>query len=61
MLKPASRALCGLGVGALVVAETLLTPGNADAAGGVVPDPNAVALDRYVYYPSTEVLAEDEV
>ena len=61
MLKPAGRTLCGRGVVALVVAGILLTPGKADAAGGVVPGPNAVAPDRYVYYPGTEVLAEDEV
>ncbi|MDH3888969.1 MAG: MBL fold metallo-hydrolase, partial [Gammaproteobacteria bacterium] len=34
---------------------------NAEAAGGVVEGPNVVAPDRYVYYPGTEVLAEDEV
>jgi ribonuclease Z len=31
------------------------------AAGGVVDDPNSIAPDRYVYYPGTEVLAEDEI
>ena len=31
------------------------------AAGGVVSGPNEIAPDRYVYYPGTEVLAEDEV
>ena len=61
MLKPAGRALCGLGVVGLLVAGNLLTPGKAEAAGGVVPGPNVVAPDRYVYYPGTEVLAEDEV
>ncbi len=34
---------------------------SAQAAGGVVSGPNVVAPDRYVYYPGTEVLAEDEV
>jgi hypothetical protein len=34
---------------------------EAEAAGGVVTAPNSVAPDRYVYYPGTEVLAEDEV
>ena len=34
---------------------------SAEAAGGVVEGPNVVAPDRYVYYPGTEVLAEDEV
>ena len=33
----------------------------AHAAGGMVDGPNVVAPDRYVYYPGTEVLAEDEV
>ena len=32
-----------------------------EAAGGVVKGPNEIAPDRYVYYPGTEVLAEDEV
>ena len=31
------------------------------AAGGVVTGPNQIAPERYVYYPGTEVLAEDEV
>ena len=31
------------------------------AAGGVVDSPTATAPDRYVYYPGTEVLAEDEI
>ena len=31
------------------------------AAGGVVDDPNSIAPNRYVYYPGTEVLAEDEI
>ena len=30
-------------------------------AGGVVDNPNGVAPDRYVYYPGTEILAEDEI
>jgi ribonuclease Z len=34
---------------------------DAEAAGGVVTGPNSIAPDRYVYYPGTEVLAEDEV
>ena len=34
---------------------------NAEAAGGTVTGPNVIAPDRYVYYPGTEVLAEDEV
>ncbi|MBW1775394.1 MAG: MBL fold metallo-hydrolase, partial [Deltaproteobacteria bacterium] len=34
---------------------------NADAAGGKVIDPNGTAPDRYVYYPGTEKLGEDEI
>jgi ribonuclease Z len=44
-----------------LVAGSLLTPSTANAAGGVVAGPNVVAPDRYVYYPGTEVLAEDEI
>ena len=40
---------------------TLFAAGLAHAAGGVVTEPNAIAPDRYVYYPGTEVLAEDEI
>jgi len=35
--------------------------GAANAAGGVVADPNGIAPDRYVYYPGTEVLGKDEI
>jgi ribonuclease Z len=34
---------------------------EANAAGGVIKGPNVIAPDRYVYYPGTEVLANDEV
>ena len=37
------------------------TAGIVLAAGGVVTDPAGVAPDRYVYYPGTEALAEDEI
>ena len=40
---------------------TLFVGSLAHAAGGVVEDPNIIAPDRYVYYPGTEVLAEDEI
>jgi len=40
-------------------AETVIP--SAEAAGGVVKGSNVVAPDRYVYYPGTEVLVEDEV
>ena len=45
------------------VKSNILLPfiNEAEAAGGVVDGPNVVAPDRYVYYPGTEVLAEDEV
>ena len=39
----------------------LLAGAIAHAAGGVVTDPNGVAPDRYVYYPGTEPLAENEI
>ena len=35
--------------------------GRADAAGGTVSERNGTAPDRYVYYPGTEVLDEDEI
>lgn len=34
---------------------------EAKAAGGKVTDPKGTAPDRYVYYPGTERLAEDEI
>jgi ribonuclease Z len=30
-------------------------------AGGTVPDASGIAPDRYVYYPGTEALDEDEI
>ena len=41
--------------------EDLSLIGEAKAAGGKVTGPNEVAPDRYVYYPGTEALAEDEI
>jgi ribonuclease Z len=38
-----------------------MAPISAFAGGGVVNGPNEIAPDRYVYYPGTEVLAEDEI
>ena len=38
-----------------------LAPSLTTAAGGVVTDPAGIAPDRYVYYPGTEALAEDEI
>lgn len=34
---------------------------DAEAAGGVVQNPTAIAPDRYVYYPGTEKLQKDEI
>ncbi len=34
---------------------------EAQAAGGKVTDPKGTAPDRYVYYPGTEALKEDEI
>ena len=41
--------------------RSLAPVSDADAAGGLVTGPNSIAPDRYVYYPGTEVLAQDEV
>ena len=45
----------------IVCCLVLIAPISAFAAGGVVNGPNEIAPDRYVYYPGTEVLAEDEI
>lgn len=45
----------------LTVCLAVITPLTAIPAGGVVEGPNAVAPDRYLYYPGTEVLAEHEI
>ena len=34
---------------------------EAQAAGGKIKDPTGTAPNRYVYYPGTEALAEDEI
>ena len=39
----------------------LLVSGTALAAGGVADDPAGTVPDRFVYYPGTEALAEEEV
>ena len=39
----------------------LMTPFYLFSAGGKVKGPNEIAPNRYVYYPGTEVLAEDEI
>ena len=48
-------------IGYLIVFFLVAGFNPAHAAGGMVNGPNVVAPDRYVYYPGTEVLAEDEV
>ncbi len=44
---------------AVIAAPLFVTP--ALAAGGAVKSPTGVAPDRYVYYPGTEELKEDEL
>jgi ribonuclease Z len=44
-----------------LVSFLLITPSCLFAAGGVIKSPNEIAPERYVYYPGTEVLAEDEI
>jgi ribonuclease Z len=39
----------------------LVLPFSVFAAGGKVTDPNMIAPDRYVYYPGTEIIAENEI
>ena len=56
-----AAAIYGLGVYNGESGRGLSFTKEAKAAGGVVKSPNAVAPDRYVYYPGTEVLAKDEV
>jgi len=51
------RAIARSLVGLLLTAAA----GTVFAAGGTVTDPAGVAPDRYVYYPGTEALAEDEI
>ncbi len=64
-LRTGAIVLAVLAVGAFLPfgknSDSVGMTGAAHAAGGVVPGPNEIAPDRYVYYPGTEVLAEDEV
>ncbi len=48
-------------IGYLLMMFLLVGVNSAYAAGGVVKDPAGVAPDRYVYYPGTEALQEDEI
>ena len=45
----------------LLAITSSILGGSVFAAGGTVTDPAGVAPDRYVYYPGTEALAEDEI
>jgi ribonuclease Z len=65
----------GIGLAAVALSAAIYTTGwykgqtgkspalvkNAEAAGGVVKNPKGTAPDRYVYYPGTEALAEEEI
>lgn len=44
-----------------IVLVLMMLSGSLWAAGGEVDDPVGIAPDRYVYYPGTEPLAEDEI
>ena len=59
-----SGAAIGIVVAAAVVALFafgVIEIEPAGAAGGQVKSPTDEAPDRYVYYPGTEKLAEDEI
>jgi ribonuclease Z len=45
----------------ITIITTLLASSLMWAAGGTVDDPAGIAPDRYVYYPGTEALADDEI
>jgi ribonuclease Z len=73
-MKRTTKILTGLVSVALVVTlayvagwlngqagQSLNPISEAEAAGGKVKDPAGVAPDRYVYYPGTEALADDEI
>lgn len=45
----------------LSLAAIVLISTNAFGAGGTVDSPTDIAPERYVYYPGTEALAEDEI
>ncbi len=60
VLYAARHGITGLSLAVAVTAAPLLvTP--ALAAGGAVKSRTGVAPDRYVYYPGTEELKEDEL
>ena len=45
----------------IILIMLISVSGSLWAAGGEVDDPVGIAPDRYVYYPGTEPLAEDEI
>lgn len=57
--------IAGAVLGAAILFAFQNLPGDlireSDAAGGVVQTPTGKAPDRYVYYPGTEELAQDEI
>jgi len=57
--------IAGTVLGAAILFAFQNLPGDlireSDAAGGVVQTPTGKAPDRYVYYPGTEELAQDEI
>ena len=65
-----TRKLIVAGMAAAVLSAAVLGVGTwlgsdlgleVQAAGGKVTDPKGTAPDRYVYYPGTEALREDEI
>ena len=61
MTRNKSLAFLAIIIVAIVVAGLYFDSGQAEAAGGKVTDPKGIAPDRYVYYPGTEKLANDEI
>ncbi|MCA0930767.1 guanitoxin biosynthesis MBL fold metallo-hydrolase GntH [Ruegeria profundi] len=63
--KRAVKAILGTFAAAATVVSIgqfeLFAPGTAHAAGGIADDPTGTVPDRYVYYPGTEALHEEEV
>ena len=57
----AAMLLAGYFLGRSDTGEDIKLVTEAEAAGGVVETPTGEAPDRYVYYPGTEALAEEEI
>ncbi len=56
------KSFISIVIATAVIAVAYLSLGVPSwGAGGTVTDPTGIAPDRYVYYPGTEVLAEDEI